>query len=77
MLLTGEVYRAAQATIVTRKHRELQSKIRIQMPSTVPGSGFRACRLTAENTRRESGGHDGSTANTRFDLTSITGGNFR
>jgi len=36
MLLTGEVYRAARATTVARKHRELQSKIRIQMPSTVP-----------------------------------------
>jgi transposase len=36
MLLTGEVYRAARAATVARKHRELQSKIRIQMPSTVP-----------------------------------------
>jgi hypothetical protein len=36
MLLTGEVYRAARATIVARKYRELQNKIRIQMPSTVP-----------------------------------------
>jgi transposase len=36
MLLTGEVYRAARATTVARKHRELQKKIRIQMPSTVP-----------------------------------------
>ena len=76
MLLTGEVYRAVRATIVARKHSKLQ-KIRIQVPSTVPGSGFRACSLTAENTRRESGGYDGSTATTRFDLTSITGGNFR
>ena len=36
MLLTGEVYRAARATTVARKHRELQKTIRIQMPSTVP-----------------------------------------
>ncbi len=36
MLLTGEVYRAVRATTVARKHRELQKKIRIQMPSTVP-----------------------------------------
>jgi transposase len=36
MLLTGEVYRAARAATVARKHRELQSKIRIQMPSAVP-----------------------------------------
>jgi transposase len=36
MLLTGEVYRAARATTVARKHRELQNKTRIQMPSTVP-----------------------------------------
>ncbi len=36
MLLTGEVYRAARATTVARKHRELQNKIRIQMPSTAP-----------------------------------------
>jgi hypothetical protein len=36
MLLTGEVYRAAKAAVVARKHRELQKKIRIQMPSTLP-----------------------------------------
>ena len=36
MLLTGEVYRAARATTVARKHRELQNKTRIQMPSMVP-----------------------------------------
>jgi len=36
MLLTGEVYRAAKAMVVARKQRELQKKIRIQMPSTVP-----------------------------------------
>jgi len=36
MLLTGEVYRAARATTVARKHRGLQKKTRIQMPSTVP-----------------------------------------
>ncbi len=34
MLLTGEVSRAARATTVARKHREVQ-KIRIQMPSMV------------------------------------------
>ena len=31
MLQTGEVYRAARAATVTRKHRELQTKIRIRM----------------------------------------------
>lgn len=31
MLQTGEVYRAARMTTVTRKHRELQSKIRMRM----------------------------------------------
>ncbi len=36
MLLTGEVYRAARAMTVARKQRELQKKIRIQMPSMVP-----------------------------------------
>ncbi len=36
MLLTGEVYRAAKATAVARKQRELRKKIRIQMPSMVP-----------------------------------------
>jgi len=36
MLLTGEIYRAARATTVARKHRELQNKIQIQMPSTGP-----------------------------------------
>jgi len=36
MLLTGEVYRAAQATAVARKQRELQRAIRIQLPAAVP-----------------------------------------
>ena len=36
MLLTGEVYRAAKATVVARKQRELQKAIRIQLPTTVP-----------------------------------------
>ncbi len=36
MLLTGEVYRAARATTVARKYREVQKKLRIQMPSMVP-----------------------------------------
>ena len=33
MLQTGEVYRAARTTTVTRKHRELQTRSRIQMAS--------------------------------------------
>jgi transposase len=36
MLLTGEVYRAARATVVARKQREIQTKIRIRMPSMMP-----------------------------------------
>jgi hypothetical protein len=36
MLLTGEVYRAAKATVVACKQRELQQAIRIQLPATVP-----------------------------------------
>ncbi len=36
MLLTGEVYRAARAATVARKQREVQKKIRIQMPSMIP-----------------------------------------
>jgi transposase len=36
MLLTGEVYRAARPTTVARKHRELQKKTRVPMPSTIP-----------------------------------------
>jgi hypothetical protein len=36
MLLTGEVYRAARATTVARKQRELQNNPRIPMPSTLP-----------------------------------------
>ena len=36
MLLTGEVYRAAKATAVARKQRELQRTIRIQFPATAP-----------------------------------------
>ena len=35
MLQTGEVYQAARTTTVTRKHRELQTKSRIQMASTL------------------------------------------
>jgi transposase len=35
MLLTGEVYRAARATVVARKQREVLKKTRIQMPTTV------------------------------------------
>ncbi len=36
MLLTGEVYRAAKAAVVARKHRELQRVSRIQLPATLP-----------------------------------------
>ncbi len=36
MLLTGEVYRAAKATVVARKQRELQKAIRIQLPAPPP-----------------------------------------
>jgi hypothetical protein len=74
MLLTGEVYRAVRATTVARKHRELQKKIRIQMPSTVPIPDP-ARHPTAKSRRRENGEGDESTTNTRSDLTSITGGN--
>ena len=49
MLLTGEVYRAAKATVVARKHRELQKAIRIQLPATLPAqySLNGVCRSTA------------------------------
>ena len=36
MLLTGEVCRAAKATVVACKQRELQQAIQIQLPATVP-----------------------------------------
>jgi hypothetical protein len=58
MLLTGEVYRAARAATVARKHRELQKKIRIQMPSTVPGSD--PARVT-RRPRADAGRTDGVT----------------
>ena len=53
MLLTGEVYRATRATTVARKHRELQNKIRIQMPSTVPV--LHSARVTRQPTVRAGG----------------------
>jgi hypothetical protein len=36
MLLTSELYRAAKAAVVVRKQRELQKKIRMQLPSMAP-----------------------------------------
>jgi transposase len=39
MLQTGEVYQAARTTTVTRKHRELQTKSRIQMASMLSDRG--------------------------------------
>ncbi len=56
MLLTGEVYRAARATTVARKHREVQKKIRIQMPSMVPVQNP-AC--TTQRPRAYAGGTEG------------------
>ena len=57
MLLTGEVYRAVRATTVARKHRELQNKIRIQMPSTVPV--LDSARVT-RRPRTRAGGTEGA-----------------
>lgn len=52
MLQTGEVYRAARATTVTRKHRELQTKSRIQMAPVLaaqdPAGATRRLRARAE-----------------------------
>ena len=53
MLLTDEVYRAARATTVARKHRALQNKIRSQMPSTVPV--LDSARLTRRPSTRAAG----------------------
>ncbi len=62
---------------MARKDRELQKKIRIQMPSTVPvPDPARVTRRPRAYAGRTEGG-DESTANTRFDLTSIIGGNIR
>jgi len=36
MLLTGEIYRAAKATVVARKQRDLQKAIQIQLPAPAP-----------------------------------------
>ena len=61
MLQTGEVYRAARATTVTRKQRELQMKSKIQMGSmlldedlacTTPRVRARAKRMEGLMNRR-------------------------
>jgi len=57
MLLMGEVYRAAKATTVARKRRELQKKTRIQLPSTVPVSD--PARVTRRPSAR-AGGTEGT-----------------
>ena len=50
MLITGEVYRAAKAAVVARKHRELQKATRIQLPATLPAQ--HSVRVTRQSTAR-------------------------
>ncbi len=75
MLLTGEVYRAAKATAVARKQRELRKKLQIHTQTSDAVQASHARDSTTCRRRQRNREHHESTANSSFGLTSSTGGN--